>query len=189
LLTIGKTILTVAPKPVTMVYAGNLPPLSAVYSGFVNGDGPASLQGALQISTAAKADSPVGEYMIKACAGSLTSKNYSFTFGTAVFTITPAALAVTANNLSVTVGSPVPSLTYSVSGLVNGDTVASAMTGSPSISTTANTSKAGKYPITIAEGNLSASNYLLTFVNGTLTVTPSMSLYVARSSIVSKVSE
>lgn len=189
LLAICKTILTVAPKPVTMVYGGNLPPLSAVYSGFVNGDGPASLQGAPQISTAAKATSPVGAYMIKACAGSLNSKNYSFVFATAVFTITKAALVVTADNLSVTVGSPIPSLIYSVSGLVNGDTAASATTGSPAISTTANTTKAGKYPIMIADGNLSATNYQLTFVNGTLTVTPSMSLYVARSSIVSRVSE
>jgi len=188
-LTIGKAVLTVTPKPETMGYGGNLPVLSCVFSGFANGDGSASLQGAPQISTTARANSPVGEYLITAAAGSLTSKNYIFKFANAVFTITPAALVVSVNSMAVTAGSPLPLLTYSVSGLVNGDTVASAVRGSPSISTTSNTSKAGKYPITIAIGSLSASNYQLRFMNGTLTVTPPMSLYVARSSIVSRVSE
>ncbi len=44
--------------------------------------------------------------------------------------------------------------------------------GKPTLSTTAvKTSKAGSYPIIVALGTLSASNYHFTLVNGTLTVT------------------
>ena len=63
-----------------------------------------------------------------------------------------------------------PAFTYSVAGtLVNGDTYANAVTGVPVYSTTAiSISPAGTYPISVA--GLSSNNYLVAFVNGTLTV-------------------
>jgi N-acetylneuraminic acid mutarotase len=83
-----------------------------------------------------------------------------------------AALTVTANNLSMKRGASVPTLTYAMTGFVNGDTQAKATIGQPALSTTATSkSAAGSYPITVKAGTLAAADYTFTLVNGTLTVT------------------
>jgi hypothetical protein len=70
-------------------------------------------------------------------------------------------------------GSPVPTLTYNITGFVNNETQSSATTGAPTLTTTAtSSSKPGTYPIRISVGSLSASNYSFHPVNGTLTVLP-----------------
>ncbi|WP_433983839.1 Ig-like domain repeat protein [Tunturiibacter empetritectus] len=63
-----------------------------------------------------------------------------------------------------------PAFSYSVTGaLVNGDTYATAVTGVPVYSTTGTpTSPAGTYPISVT--GLNSNNYVITFVNGSLTV-------------------
>jgi hypothetical protein len=59
-----------------------------------------------------------------------------------------------------------------ITGFVNGDTAATAVTGAAALSTTATAASAvGTYPITAAAGTLAAKNYSFKFVNGTLTVT------------------
>ena len=86
-----------------------------------------------------------------------------------LITVKPAPLAVTATNLSMTRGGAVPALTYSYTGLVNGDKIA---TFSGKLATTATSSSpVGSYPIT--EGTLKATgNYTIgAFKPGTLTVT------------------
>ena len=86
------------------------------------------------------------------------------------FTVEKATLTVTANNLSRPVNAANPTLTYAITGLVNGDQ-ASAVSGTPVLSTTATTnSPTGSYPITITAGTLAAANYTFNLVNGTLTV-------------------
>ena len=82
-----------------------------------------------------------------------------------------AALTVTVVDATRLYGQGNPAFTYSVTGaLVNGDTYATAITGVPVYSTTAiSTSSAGTYPISVA--GLNSNNYLVAFVNGTLTVT------------------
>jgi sugar lactone lactonase YvrE len=65
----------------------------------------------------------------------------------------------------------IPPLTFTTTGLVNGDTLATAFTGALSETTTATTSSvAGTYPITLTQGSLAAANYTLSFVGGTLTL-------------------
>jgi uncharacterized protein (DUF2141 family) len=87
-------------------------------------------------------------------------------------TVAKAKLTVTANNLTMKQGAAVPTLTYAMTGFVNGDTQAKATTGQPALSTTATSkSAAGSYPITVKAGTLAASNYTFTLVNGKLTVT------------------
>jgi hypothetical protein len=88
-------------------------------------------------------------------------------------TVNKGLLAVTAHSLTMKQGAKVPPLTYVMSGFVKGDTQAKDVKGAPALSTTA-TSKStpGKYPITVAKGTLTASNYTFKFVNGKLTVTP-----------------
>ena len=89
----------------------------------------------------------------------------------ATASITPAPLAVTANPATMVYGGTVPTLTYTATGLVGSDTVATALTGS--LATTATSkSSVGDYPIT--QGTLTAVNgdYTITFTGSTLSVTP-----------------
>jgi MBG domain (YGX type) len=88
--------------------------------------------------------------------------------------VSRAPLTVTANDQARRVGLPNPQLTFTVQGLVNGDTIATALTGA--LTTTAQESSApGAYPIT--RGTLEATNYAIAFTPGVLTVRPYM-LYV-----------
>jgi hypothetical protein len=103
-----------------------------------------------------------------------SSGTYSDANGTVHDNIAKAPLTVTANNQSMTTGSALPSLTSTISGFVNTETLAtSGTTGAATCNTTAtNTSPAGDYPITCSVGTLVANNYAFTtFVNGTLHVT------------------
>ena len=80
---------------------------------------------------------------------------------------------VTANSLTSVYGSALPTLGYTVTGFVNGDTVGSATTGAPTLGTSATSHSAvGSYPTTASLGSLAATNYNFQFVNGTLTITP-----------------
>jgi hypothetical protein len=82
-----------------------------------------------------------------------------------------AVLTVTANNASRAYGLANPTFTASYGPFVNGDSFSTAVTGSPSLTTTAvPTSLPGSYPITASQGTLAAANYSFIFVNGTLTV-------------------
>ena len=78
-----------------------------------------------------------------------------------------APLTVRADDKSKVYGSANPALTVSYAGFVNGD---SALGGTLNMSTNATASSpVGSY--TITAGGLTSSNYAITFVNGTLTVT------------------
>jgi sugar lactone lactonase YvrE len=131
----------------------------------------------LSFSSATATTGSNGEASVTATAtasGSLiASASTSGVTGTAnlSFSATEVALTVTATNASVAFNQPIPALTFTVAGFVNGDT-SSALSGSPAESTTATQgSPVGTYPITITQGTLSAANYTFSFVNGTLTIT------------------
>ena len=80
-----------------------------------------------------------------------------------------AALIVTVNNASRTSTQTNPPFSYAVAGqLYNSDTYATAISGTPSYSTSAG-SEPGEYEVTVS--NLSSANYSISFVPGTLTVT------------------
>ncbi len=86
--------------------------------------------------------------------------------------ITAAKLLVSADNLFRAFGVTNPPLTYTFIGLVNGETAA-VIAGKPTLTTTAKTnSVVTNYPITIVKGTLASSNYVFTFTNGVLAVTP-----------------
>jgi hypothetical protein len=95
------------------------------------------------------------------------------------FTVFPAVLTVTATNLTSIYGQPLPTLTYSYSGFVNGDT-ASVVSGTPALTTAAMAgSPVGAYPITVATGSLAAANYSFRYMNGTLTIQPAALIITA----------
>ncbi|MDX9881859.1 MAG: MBG domain-containing protein [Prolixibacteraceae bacterium] len=89
------------------------------------------------------------------------------------FAINKAALTVTADNKTVTYGDATPSLTYTMTGFVNSETEASAVTGTPLLSTAyVNTTPVASSPvtITIVTGSLAAANYSFSLVNGAVTI-------------------
>jgi alpha-tubulin suppressor-like RCC1 family protein len=162
--------LTVTASSATMNYGGLKPVITAAATGFKNGD-PASVLGTgLTCTTAAGPSSPVGSYS-SSCAGA-SDPNYTITYAGGSVTVGPATLTVTASNLTKQFGSVNPPLTDTLSGFVNGQSLAtSGVSGQPTCSTTASTtSPAGSYPITCGPGTLSAGNYAFIFVSGTLTV-------------------
>jgi hypothetical protein len=143
--------------------------------------GTCSISGTTQTCTAAY---PLGNLAV----GSYTvyvsydgDANYAASFTLTTLTLNKAPLTVTANNANMVVGAAIPAFTASYGGFLNGDTAA-VLGGSPSLTTTATTSSpAGTYPITAAQGTLTATNYTFsTFVNGTLSVVaaPAVSLTV-----------
>ncbi|WP_433985364.1 MBG domain-containing protein [Tunturiibacter empetritectus] len=98
--------------------------------------------------------------------------DYAGQTASAQITVTPAVLTVTANNATRAYGQADPTYTDSITGLVNGDTLATAVTGAASLtSTDTATSPVGSYPITAAAGTLAAKNYTFTYNPGTLTIT------------------
>jgi len=172
--TVNPAVLTVIANNASMTYGGTLPTFTASYNGFVNGDGQGVLSGSPGLTTAATSSSPVGNYTIAAAQGTLSAANYSFQFINGTLTINPAVLTVTANNSVITYGcgcSPV--LTYNITGFVLGQNQGSATTGQPAEGTTGSQGgSVGPYPVTIAQGTLTAQNYTFQFVSGILTLNP-----------------
>src|SRR5206468_3218800 len=87
-------------------------------------------------------------------------------------TVTPVPLTVTADDQTKPYGAALPTLTASYAGLVNGDTPAS-LTAAPTLATTATASShAAGNPFAITASGAIDSDYTISYVAGTLTVTP-----------------
>jgi hypothetical protein len=168
-LTIAKAPLSVIADNQSKVYGTANPPLSVSYVGLVNGDSSSAITAPVA-ATGATSASPVGNYSITLSGGSAANYILALTNGT--LSVSKASLTVTADSKSRTYGAANPTLTYTVGGFVNGDTVA-VVTGLPALATGAQVaSSVGTYAIVPALGSLSAANYSFgTFNNGALTVT------------------
>jgi hypothetical protein len=144
-------------------------------SDFRNGDSPGTsgITGSAACTVGAHSQN-AGTYagVVSCGPGTLAAANYTFVAGSAAgLTITRATLTVTADGKSVTYGGSLPAFTYQVTGFQNGDTPA-ILTGSATCGTSATSSSpAGSYPISCAQGTLSAGgNYTFSFAPGTLTI-------------------
>src|SRR5205823_3833997 len=141
----------------------------------VNGD---SVTSVTLTSTGASATATVGgsPYAIGASNAMGTGLgNYIISYHDGSLTVTKAHLTVTAQDQSRTYGAANPTFTATITGFVNGETIA-VVSGSPTFSGTGPSSTAtstvGNYVITPAVGTLSATNYDFTpFVDGTLHIT------------------
>ena len=170
--TVDPATLTVTANNASKVYGQANPTFTDTITGFVNGDTSSVISGTPTLSTTATTASGVGTYAIAVGVSGLSASNYIFTGVNGTLTIDPATLTVTANNLDMNHYDTVPTLTYAITGFVNGDT-SSVVSGSPQLFTSAtSTSSAGLYPITVGPNTISAANYDFTFVPGTLTVHP-----------------
>jgi hypothetical protein len=168
-------VLRIFPKGEGITY-GQTPATPTAYSftGFVNGDTASVVSGAPVLSTTVTSTTPAGIYKITSQVGSLNATNYTFYTESAPLEVYRAPLTVTANNVTMTQGSPVPPLTYTLAGFVNGDT-ASVVSGAPELLTAATSSSPpGTYAIAVRKGTLTATNYVFVpvFGGGSVTVTP-----------------
>jgi hypothetical protein len=174
--------LTITASSGSMTYGGTVPTITPSYSGFVNGDTPASLTTAPTCSTTATSSSPAGPYP-SSCSGAVDA-NYTITYVPGTLTVNasgaPPTLTITASSGSMTYGGTVPTITPSYSGFVNGDTPAS-LTTAPTCSTTATSSSpAGPHPSSCS-GAVDA-NYTISYVTGSVSVGPAPSSTVVTNS-------
>ncbi|HWW98006.1 MAG TPA: MBG domain-containing protein [Edaphobacter sp.] len=176
----GTVLLTVTPAPLTVTvnnatrqYGAASPTFTGTLTGVVPGD-----TVLVAYSTAATILSPVGNYPIVATltpAGSTDLSNYAITNTPGTLTVTAAHLTVTVGNATRPYGTPNPAFTSTVSGALNGDTFTNTYSTPATIA-----SPVGAYPINDAVGGPAASNYTVTVVPGTLTITQaSIALNVA----------
>ncbi len=170
-LTIAQAPLSVSAADATRLYGEPNSAIVLSYTGFQNGEDAGVLDVPPVTDTLADQTSPVGDYALTISGGS--DNNYffnSYTDGT--LTIDPAALTIDALNDAKTYdGQPYsggPGVTYS--GFVNGESN-TVLGGTLAYSGTAQGAiDAGGYLIT-PEG-LTATNYVITFTDGALTIDP-----------------
>ena len=171
IMTVTAAPLTITAVNQTKAYGAALPTLTATYTGFVNGDTTASLTTQPTLSTTATASSHVAGSPYTITVGGAVDTDYSISYVTGTLTVNPVALSITAVNKSKVYGAALPTLTASYSGFVNGDTSAS-LTTPPTLTTTATASShVSGSPYSITASGAVDSDYTITYVAGTLTVT------------------
>lgn len=164
--TLTPAALSVTANNASRQYGQANPVFSGTISGIQNGDNVTATYASVATSA-----SPVGTYAIVPTLVDPTNKlgNYSVTSNNGTLTVKPTPLTITANNATKTFNASNPALTWTASGFVNGEGT-SVLTPGPTCTTTATTaSPAGSYPITCSGAN--ATNYAISYVSGTLTVT------------------
>ncbi|MFL0809643.1 MAG: filamentous hemagglutinin N-terminal domain-containing protein [Agarilytica sp.] len=183
-LTIDPASLVVTANPETRMYdglaysGGN----GVIYDGFVNSETEAVLGGSLSFDSGTSEGAiDVGAYTLEA--RGLTSSNYSISFVDAALDITPAPLTITASSDSKTYDgiAYVGGNDVSYSGFVGSDdevALSGALTYSGS---SQSASDAGTYVLT--PDGLTSTNYNITFVDSTLTISPAALVITADNQV------
>ena len=145
----------------------------------------ATLSGTPSITCSATATSPVGEYDIVASKGTVT--NYNVTYVNGKLTITKAPLTITAKSYTIKQGDALPTFEADYSGFKNNETKA-VLSAQPRITTSATSASApGTYDIVVSDA--SATNYEISYVKGTLTITKADEVVVTAKSYSRKYGE
>lgn len=162
--------LEVTPKAVTVtadskekVYGATDPELTATVTGLLGSD-------EVAYTLSRETGEEVGKYAITPT-GEATQGNYSVTYVEDSLTITKAVLTVTADDKTKMYGEVDPELTTTISGLVNGDDESTIRTALGITTSRVAGDNVGSYTIT-ADGAAEIDNYTVTYVSGTLTITP-----------------
>jgi len=174
----GAVILTASVSPAVLAGRTATGTVDFFLSGSLVGSSPLDTSGVAVLSFTA-VQNP-GTYSITANYVS-TSPFFLASRGSALLTVTPAPLTITANSESRYFGNPNPPLTVTFVGLVNGDNITA--TG---MTTAAPTSPPGKHVITIPRSNIldprkRLSNYQVTTVNGTLSIVLTYAAYATKA--------
>ena len=162
--TVAQATLTVTAENKTVTYGDAAPEFTVTYSGWKNTDD-ASVVSNLAYTCDYLVTSNVGNYTITP--HSATALNYTFVYVNGTLTVNKAALMITADDKSVEYGEVAPAFTASYSGWKNNDD-ASVVSGLTLTSEYLVTSNVGTYDIVPA--NATATNYAISYTNGTLTV-------------------
>jgi hypothetical protein len=163
----ARPVLVVTPDDQTRVRGAANPVFTYTITGFIDGDDKSDLTPAPTCTTTADASSPVGTYPIT-CSGGDTSKyDYDYRPGTLTVTAKPV-LHVTANSLSKNQGDPNPTLTYTITGFIDGDDESDLTSPVTCTTTATDSSPAGTYPITCT--GAASEKYAITYTAGVLTV-------------------
>lgn len=153
-LSITPIALTVTADAASKVYGEKDPALTYKTSGLIASD---VLTGSLERATGEDVDSyAIGQ-------GTLANANYTITYTPAVFSITQAALTVTADDASKVYGENDPALTYKTSGLIGSDVLTGSLERAAGDSV-------GSYDIGL--GSLNNPNYAITYKPSVLLVAP-----------------
>ena len=161
----------VTAKSYTRVYGEENPAFEYTSSG-------AELVGVPEITCEATTTSPVGTYDIIIKKGSVTNYNDSYINGT--LTITKAPLKIKAGTYTRKQGEENPEFTLTYEGFKNNETE-TVLTKKPTATTTATKESAvGDYTVTVSGAE--ATNYEITYENGTLKVTDADAVVVTAKS-------
>jgi hypothetical protein len=171
-LTVNRAPLTITADDKTKAYGAQLPASTWTGTGWVNGQGPGTLTTQPTCTTSATAQSHVsGNPYSITCSGAAAA-NYVIGYAAGKLTVTAAPLTVMTADKTMPYGGPLPALTVSYSGLVNGDTAAS-VTTPPTCATTATTSShVSGNPYSITCSGAVDTDYSIGYVAGTLTIQP-----------------
>src|SRR5207245_160782 len=101
------------------VYGQVNPPLTARYSGFVNGDTAAVLSGSPSLATSDALYSPVGSYPITVGVGSLSAHDYVFNLVNGTLAVNPAATTTAVTASAATARFGVDTVTFTAGVTVN----------------------------------------------------------------------
>ncbi|MCO2976166.1 filamentous hemagglutinin N-terminal domain-containing protein [Pseudomonas aeruginosa] len=168
-LTITKALLNVIADAKTKVYGDADPSLTYQVSGLKNGDtAGAVLNGGGLVRVSGE---NVGNYAIQQGGLGLVSGNYDLAYQGNNLTITKALLNVIADAKTKVYGDADPSLTYQVSGLKNGDSAGSILTGGLNRAAGENV---GVYGINQGDLALNSGNYDLSYQGNNLSITKAL---------------
>jgi hypothetical protein len=145
----------------------------AIFAGFENGEDATDLGGTLTYGGAAQGAINAGSYALTL--SGLTSGNYVLTYAPGTLTVDKAALTVVAEDASRLYGDANPAFTTTLTGFVNGETLAtSGVTGVGGATTSATAASAvGAYALVADAGTYAAGNYVFTGrMDGRLSITP-----------------
>jgi len=156
------------------------------YGGFANGETSAVLGGAVVYGGSAIGAVNAGSYLITP-SGLIDGLGYALNYVNGALTVNAAALTVTADSTTKTYGTThtFTGTEFTSSGLVNGETIGSVSLSSAGAASTASVA-GGPYaivPSAATGGTFNASNYNITYGNGTLTVSGAPLIVVTANSI------
>lgn len=168
-LSITKAPLSAKVNDAKKVYGSQNPAFTIDYYGLKNDETAPAWSKTPTFQTEATQSSSVGKYEVKAVNG--IPVNYDLGVITAgTLTVTPAPLTIKANDATRQYYSDDPNFGYTCNGFVNGENE-DVFSPKPVLVTSANmSSSVGTYPIKAS--GASNSNYSISYVDGTLTITP-----------------
>jgi hypothetical protein len=147
-----------------LFYGYTNPSLAPTFSGFVNGDTAASLSKSVTETTPLTARSNVGFYPI--VPSGAIDPNYAISYRFGVASVFPVILTETASSEVAVAGQPLPALSVSYGGFVNGDTPANLISPAIAFTPTTSANAPGFYPVYISGGE--SHNYLVEPIAGIL---------------------